>query len=162
MMPENWSALALGKWVAALLMAQWLTIPGSGRHGLTVLMVLMGVDLLTGVWAGMVKGDLSSMAGFQGVSRKLAILAFLLFMHWLQHVVDLELNLALAGSIGYSINELISIVENFSRIGVPIPSQLLGALLQAKKMRFTPATEEQLRQLREDADKDKSKGTSNG
>jgi toxin secretion/phage lysis holin len=144
----TWSALAVAKWIAAIFAAQWLIIPNGSRNALIALTVMMGIDLATGLWAAWISGGVNSTAGFKGVSKKVAILAFLLFVFWLQHVVQLDMNLELAGALGYSINEAVSIVENFARIGVPIPGPLLAALLQAKKLRFTPASEAQLDQLR--------------
>jgi phage-related holin len=38
------------------------------------------------------------------------------------------------GALGYIINEIISIVENCGRAGVPIPQQFLAALLSVQKM----------------------------
>lgn len=149
----QWSIPALAKWFVCLLIAEWLMVPAGSRQAFMVLTGFMAVDIVTGVWAGAATGKLDSTVGRKGVSKKLATLLFLLVLHWIEHVVNIELNLELAGALGYTVNEAISIIENFAVIGVPIPSQVIAALVAAKKLRITPATDEQLRALREDSDK---------
>ena len=143
------SPRAIGKWLAAFIAAQWLAIPGASRNAMFILVTLMGIDIVTGLWASYVTGQMSSEHGFKGISRKLAMLVFLLVAHFIEQAVGLELNVELAGAMAYSLNEGISIIENFYRLGVPIPSQLVAALLQAKNLKFNPATTQQMKALKD-------------
>lgn len=144
-----WSIPAAVKWFIAFIVGEWLLFPAAGRQALTTLAIFMVLDVATGLWASGMHGKIDSGVGRRGVSKKLATLAFLLVAHGIEHLVGAELNLEVVGAVGYTINEAISIIENFAVIGVPIPSPLVAALLQAKKLRISPATDEQLRALRD-------------
>lgn len=147
---HSYNFAAIGKWMIALYMAQWLAIPSASRGALVTLGTLMFMDMVSGIWAGAVCGQLSSTAGMRGVSKKLGTLALLLILHYIEVRTGIELNLELAGALAYSVNEAISIVENFDRIGVPIPSKVVEALMTVKRLRVMNATPEQLRRLRTD------------
>ena len=144
---EQWSPAAALKWVAAFFAAWWFNLPEGARTAMTTLMLLMAIDIVTGLWAALAQKALTSDKGWRGISRKLGVICFLIFAHFLEKAVNIELNLEIAGAIAYSVTECISIVENFSFIGVPIPAQLVAALLQAKKLRPAPATADEIRKL---------------
>lgn len=148
----NWefSPEALFKWLAALIIAQWMTIPVNGRESIFILVVLMGMDMVTGLWAGALRHEIDSSVGARGLSRKLATIMALLFCHWLERVSNIELNAEIAGSLAFGFNELISIVENFSRLGVPIPVKVIEMLARFQNLRLDAATTEQIRSLRLD------------
>lgn len=143
------STPALVKWFTAFILTYWLMFPAQARQAIGTLVIFMVIDVVTGLWASGLHGKIDSSIGRKGLSRKLATIAFLLVAHLIEHMSGAELNIEVVGAIGYTINEAISIIENFSVIGVPIPGPLVAALLQAKKLRINAATEDQLRELRE-------------
>jgi len=98
---------------------------GAWPQSLTVLLVAMGIDYLTGVAAAMKeKKGLNSHIGSWGLTRKGLTLLIVL----LAHQIDLLLNLdgvTMSGAIYfYLANELISITENYGRLGLPLPNRL--------------------------------------
>lgn len=99
---------------------------------MTILLVLIGIDYLTGVIASIVHKDLSSKVGYIGISRKVLIL----MMVSVSHQMDLLLGgseLIRNGAIFfYCANELLSITENVGRVGLPVPEVLKQAIQTLK------------------------------
>lgn len=98
---------------------------GMWTEALTFLVVAMGVDYVSGVAASLKEGKgLSSSLGFWGLARKgLALLIILL-----AHRVDVLLgshNMTMGAAVYFYIaNELISITENYGRLGLPLPDRI--------------------------------------
>ncbi|MFF2481530.1 holin family protein [Paenibacillus sp. NPDC058071] len=109
---------------------------GSWDESLTVLVVAMGLDYLSGVLASLREGrGLNSSFGAWGLARK----GLMLLVVLLAHRVDLLLNLpdvTMGAAIYFYIaNELISITENYGRIGLPMPDRIrkIIEILKEKK-----------------------------
>lgn len=99
-----------------------VTYAYGGWSGLLILLLMaMAVDYVSGVIASIKeKTGLNSMTGFWGLAKK----ALMLLIVMLGHRIDVEfgLNLVMNGAICfYLANELISITENCSRLGLPMP-----------------------------------------
>lgn len=101
---------------------------GGWSEALTVLLVSMGVDYITGVAAALLRKNgprgLSSAVGFRGLAMKGLILLVIL----LAYRIDLLLGTngaVMSGAIYFYIaNELISIAENYGELGLPFPERL--------------------------------------
>ena len=108
---------------------------GGWSATMTTLMIVMISDYLTGLLvAGVFKksnksdnGALESKAGFKGLCKKAIILLFVL--------IGYRLDLALgsnyikeAVTVGFIVNELLSIIENAGLMGVPLPSVITKAV----------------------------------
>ncbi|WFB57464.1 phage holin family protein [Paenibacillus sp. BR1-192] len=93
-----------------------------------ILLVFVIIDWLTGWAAAWINGELRSRVGYYGIARKVAI--FLLIM--VSHFIDMALGglqyFQNAVIFFYLANELLSIIENVGRMGVPIPQVLRGAV----------------------------------
>ena len=116
------------------------TLLGGWDSALVTLIVFMGVDFFTGVvTAAMGKskhtdsGGLSSKAGWFGLAKKVCTLLLI--------VVAVRMDILLgttyirdAVCISFCLNELLSIVENTSLMGVPFPPAIKKAIdvLQTK------------------------------
>lgn len=125
-------AAALGAWVLARVGAL-----------LPVLLVLLGVmilDYITGMVKAGIAGTLNSTRGWQGLLKKLmyavtvaiAMVAdYLLYIGGSQIGIDMHESAYFGTlvSIWLIINECMSILENLSEIGVPMPG-FLGRILQ--------------------------------
>ncbi len=99
---------------------------GSWSEPLTFLLVVMAIDYITGITAALrERSGLDSSVGFWGLVKKGLIMLVVL----LSHQIDLLLgsDMAKGGAIAfYTVNELLSVIENFGRMGVPLPPQLLA------------------------------------
>lgn len=97
---------------------------------LMIIDYIMGV-LVAAVWHNSPKsetGTLESRAGWKGLCRKGVVLLIVLVAARLDIVLGTSNIVRNAAIIGYSANELISIVENAGLMGVPIPSVIQKAI----------------------------------
>lgn len=108
---------------------------GSWVESLTVLLVAMGMDYVSGVAASIKEGKgLSSSLGAWGLARKGLMLLVILLAHRVDILLETN-NITMGAAIYFYIaNELISITENYGRIGLPLPEKIrkLIAVLKEK------------------------------
>lgn len=104
---------------------------------LTVFLITIIIDYLTGILASIKEGaGLDSQVGFWGLTRK----ALMLLVIVLAHQMDILINSGATDVIKtgaiyfYMSNELISITENYGRLGLPLPPKIrqIIAVLQNK------------------------------
>lgn len=98
---------------------------------LYALIAFVVIDYLTGVMCAIVDKKLSSNVGFKGIFRKVLIFV----MVGVGHVIDTQLIgdgsvLRTAVIFFYISNEGVSLLENASHIGLPIPQKLKDVLAQ--------------------------------
>ncbi|SDX38882.1 holin family protein [Paenibacillus sp. CF384] len=108
---------------------------GMWPESLTLLLVAMGTDYITGITAAIKEKKLNSSIGSWGIARKGIMLVVILLAHRVDILLELS-SIAMGGAIYfYLANELISITENLGRIGVPMPDRLrqLIEVLKNKK-----------------------------
>ncbi|MFC4778648.1 holin family protein [Paenibacillus sp. GCM10023252] len=99
---------------------------GMWMESMTFLMVAMGTDYVTGVAASIKEGKgLNSSFGAWGIARKGLMLLVILVAHRIDILLDVSNNMTMGAAIYFYIaNELISITENYGRLGLPLPEQL--------------------------------------
>ena len=95
------------------------------------LIVFMITDYVTGLMCGIIDKKLSSEVGFKGIFKKVLIFV----MVGIGHIVDRELIgsgevIRTAVIFFYLSNEGISLLENATRIGLPVPKKLRDILVQ--------------------------------
>lgn len=95
------------------------------------LVVLMLLDMITGIINGIMQKKLNSQILFEGLVKKI----YELILISAGHMID--------GALGFSLcmqtfifffiaNEALSIIENSAKIGVPIPQRIIDILEQLK------------------------------
>ena len=106
-----------------------------GMDGLIyALLAFSVIDYVTGIMCAIDKKELSSSVGFKGIARKIIIfslvgVANILDVYILGHVGVLRA----AVIFFYLSNEGISILENTSKLGLPVPEKLQNILQQLNK-----------------------------
>lgn len=106
-----------------------------GMDGLIyALLAFSVIDYITGIMCAIDKKELSSSVGFKGIARKIIIfslvgVANILDVYILGHVGVLRA----AVIFFYLSNEGISILENTSKLGLPVPEKLQNILQQLNK-----------------------------
>lgn len=107
---------------------------GSVTPLLMALIIFMIVDYCTGIFRAIIDHKLSSSIGFQGLLKKISIL----LMVGIANIIDV--NVIQSGSViksavtcFYISNEGISILENISKLGVPIPEKIKNVLLELQE-----------------------------
>ncbi|MCM3292419.1 holin family protein [Paenibacillus sp. MER 180] len=108
------SSIAASGGVAAFLFGGWPLL-------LQVLLIMTVADFITGIIAGGVEGKLKSKVGLVGIARKVFIFVIVSLAHQADTVLGDQHMLRDATVFFYMANEMLSIVENGGRIGVPIP-----------------------------------------
>ena len=100
-----------------------------------MLICAMVIDYVTGMLAASYNSELSSKKGIKGIVKKVGYLALVLasmIIDWLISQGLQQINVGITYSVFFAvlvavwliINELISVLENLSRMGVPIPNFL--------------------------------------
>lgn len=106
-----------------------------GMDGLIyALLAFSVIDYVTGIMCAIDKKELSSSVGFKGIARKIIIfslvgVANILDVYILGHAGVLRA----AVIFFYLSNEGISILENTSKLGLPVPEKLQNILQQLNK-----------------------------
>ncbi len=101
---------------------------------LYALLIFVVMDYLTGIMVAIIQKKLSSEVGFKGIFKKILIFA----MVGVAQVIDTQIVgigsvLRTAVIFFYLSNEGISILENVTLIGLPVPEKLKAALEQIKE-----------------------------
>lgn len=118
---------AVGGFVTALL--------GGWDYAMQLLVIAMAVDYISGVMVAGVwhksskseSGKLESRAGFKGLCRKGMILGLVLVAHYMDLAIGTQY-IRDAIVIGFSANEIFSILENLGLMGVEYPPVIKNAL----------------------------------
>ncbi|MBQ9664289.1 MAG: phage holin family protein [Oscillospiraceae bacterium] len=137
-MKEFWHIIqaafaAVGAWLGYFLAtAEGLVPLGSGSDGLLyALLIFVVIDYITGVMCAIDDHKLSSAVGFRGLCRKILTFMFV----GIAHVLDLHV-LGQAGVLRTAVifwalaNNGLSIIENSTHLGLPVPEQLKLVLEQ--------------------------------
>lgn len=115
---------------------------GEWNDVLTALAVFMMIDYVSGVFAAYINPNmaLNSQKGFRGILKKIMILLLIAVAH--------EIDRILGGTMIFSVvvyfylfNELLSVVENAAKAGLPIPDRLKDTLEQLMQEKAKKAGE---------------------
>ena len=118
--------------IAITALGGWLGYFLGGMDGLLIaLLVFVIIDYITGVMRAIAEKKLSSAIGFKGICRKVLVFAMVGVGHVLDtHVVGTGSALRSAVICFYLSNEGISLLENASHLGLPVPEKLREILSQ--------------------------------
>ncbi|MBS7531381.1 phage holin family protein [Hazenella sp. IB182353] len=112
---------AVGGGISSFSFGEWTQL-------LTILGVFLVVDFITGWIAAIHLKQLSSKVGAIGILKKLGMVLVVAMAHWMDTLLGTN-NIFRDGCIWfYLANEGLSIVENLTRSGVPVPSVIRRAL----------------------------------
>ena len=104
---------------------------GSFDDLLYALIAFVVADYITGVLKAIAEKNLSSAIGFKGICKKVCIFTLVGVANVLDvHIIGSGCILRSAVIFFYISNEGISIIENATKIGLPIPQQLQNTLLR--------------------------------
>ena len=128
MMKEFWNAIqfifaALGGWLGWFL---------GGCDGLLyALIAFVVVDYITGVMCAVVDKKLSSEVGFKGIFKKILIFLLVGIANLLdENIIGNGSVLRTAAIFFYLSNEGVSLLENATHLGLPVPEKLKSVLQQ--------------------------------
>jgi len=101
---------------------------GSPTSLVYAVLVFMAIDYITGVIAAGVTGKLNSNAGLKGIAKKFVMLAICVVAYQVDKIAGSGLIIRNACLYFYASNEVLSIIENAGRIGIPVPGALKNAI----------------------------------
>lgn len=107
------------------------SVDGLGM-AVTVLIGFMAIDYLTGIMSGVVNQNLNSRIGFNGIIRKIYYLMLVGSVYLLSVVIP---GIEYAGdgaAIAFCVLEFISITENGTKMGLPMPDFVKNILAIVK------------------------------
>jgi toxin secretion/phage lysis holin len=110
---------------------------GGWNSLLSILTLIIVLDFITGIIAAGVEGKLSSRLGFKGIAQKIIIFALVSVAHMIDLIFGEQHLVRDATIFFYMVNEMVSILENAGRVGLPVPAFLVKAieLLRTKSKR---------------------------
>ncbi|WP_026572510.1 phage holin family protein [Bacillus sp. UNC438CL73TsuS30] len=95
---------------------------------LQVLTAFIIFDYASGLLASGVEGKLSSKVGFKGIAKKLMIFCMVAVGHLVDKAIGQGHLIGDSIIFFYLGNELLSIIENAGRTGLPVPDQIKNAI----------------------------------
>jgi toxin secretion/phage lysis holin len=103
-----------------------------GLDGLVVALITVAVlDYISGFMCAVVEKTLSSEVGFRGIFKKVLIFCMVALGHVLDtHLIGAGSALRTAIIFFYIANEGLSLLENTTRLGLPVPGKLKDVLAQ--------------------------------
>jgi len=118
-------------------------IIGGWQLLLTILVVFMVIDIATGLIKALIKRKLNSKIGYKGFLKKAAIMLVIILANWLDMLTISEVPVFKTIAIYFYIGmEGLSILENLSQIGVPIPRVISKYINQLAKEEIPTDKEE--------------------
>lgn len=126
--------------VVAVIATFFTYLFGGWDAAIGILIILMVLDYITGVLNGYLTKTLNSEVGFKGLLKKFLILVVMIIAVMLDRLMNTgDWIFRTLVCYFYIANEGISLLENISLMGVPIPDKIKDALEQLNK----EGTEEQ-------------------
>jgi toxin secretion/phage lysis holin len=95
---------------------------------LQILLAFVVFDYVTGLLASGVEGKLSSKVGFKGIAKKIMIFCLVAVGHLVDKAIGEGHVVSDTIVFFYLGNELLSILENAGRTGLPVPEQIKSAV----------------------------------
>ncbi len=107
------SIVAIGGGAASYLFGGWSSL-------LEILLAFVIIDYITGFVAAGIEGKLASEVGLKGIAKKVFIFVMVAAAHLADQAAGTQI-IRDAAIFFYLANELLSIIENSGRIGLPVP-----------------------------------------
>lgn len=95
---------------------------------LHLLLLLMGLDIVTGVFKAWKNQNLWSRKSLFGYARKILVLVVIILANVVDQVLGLQGAVTYATVLFYIANEGLSILENLAQLGVVVPDKLAEKL----------------------------------
>lgn len=106
---------------------------GGWSTALDLLLAFVVIDYISGIIAAGMESRLSSSIGYRGILKKVSIFIIVAAAHLVDCALGTAHTFREAAAFFYMANELLSIVENAGRIGLPVPGILQQAIEVLRK-----------------------------
>jgi toxin secretion/phage lysis holin len=105
---------------------------GGWDKALYALVIVVILDYITGMLKAIFNKQLSSEIGYKGIIKKILIFVVVVLANILQVNMGIEIPLREIVITFFACNEGLSILENSSQMGLPIPQKIKDVLLQLR------------------------------
>src|SRR5699024_9190725 len=95
---------------------------------LHLLILLMALDIITGIFKALKEGNLWSRKSLFGYARKILVLVVIILANVVDQILSLNGAVTYATVLFYIVNEGLSIIENLAKVGVLVPNGLADKL----------------------------------
>lgn len=117
------------KWFIASGAAAAAYLFGGWDQSMAVLLFFVIADYITGFIAGAIEGKLNSEVGYKGIFKKVLIFTVVAIAHQIDVFTGSDSQMIMTATVAFYVwNELLSILENVGRTGLPLPDILLRAV----------------------------------
>jgi toxin secretion/phage lysis holin len=99
-----------------------------GVKYLDLLMVLMAIDIVTGIFKAIKLNKLRSLTSWLGYARKIGTFGIIIVANVIDIILGLNGMVSLATVLFYMYYEILSITENAGQLGMKVPSIILDKL----------------------------------
>jgi toxin secretion/phage lysis holin len=123
-------ALHVGKWVSTAALALWLSLPAS----IAALIAFVVADFVTGLLASFIQKRVDSDKALRGFVRKCMLIGLVLILHFAEGSLGREIGVEKWLSAYFIVIEVISIIENCAKAGIPIPALVVDGLLKVREL----------------------------
>lgn len=100
---------------------------GTIDYSIIFLLLVMVLDMVTGIGCGFIEKSLSSDKAIRGVFKKLFVLVYVIIAHHIDVMLDINY-VRIGVCYMYGAGEVLSIIENGTKLGVAIPEPIKKAL----------------------------------
>lgn len=145
--------LQAGKYVTVATLGVSLSIPTA----VMTLVAFVLADFITGLLAAFVLRRVDSGTALRGFVTKCMLVGLVLVMHAAEQTLGKEIGVETWLSGYFIVIEVISIVENCSRAGVPVPKKLMDVLLQVQKLYPRPMSAAEMQRAQAKLDRQRAK-----
>lgn len=120
-------------WFIGSIISLSFLITGGEDKMMNCLIILMTIDYLTGVAKAIIIEKVNSKAGFKGLLKKMVMIGVIVLAHQIDLLFDGKFAVK-SLTIGILLsNEGLSILENASICGIPVPKRLKNMLEQYRE-----------------------------
>ncbi|WP_227397368.1 phage holin family protein [Jeotgalibacillus aurantiacus] len=113
---------------------------------LDFLLILMAIDVVTGIFKAIKNHNLWSRKSLFGYARKILIFGVIIVANIIDQVLGMNGAITYATVMFYIANEVLSIIENLAEVGVLVPKEIAERLLviQTDKQQISNEIKEEL------------------
>lgn len=126
-------------WMYSIILFLIFSLTGGEDKAIKAVLIAMLIDYISGIIKAIYLKNLSSKIGVKGIIKKIMILMVITAAHQIDLLLELEMikiNMRFVTICFYCSNEVISLLENVSRMGIPVPQQLVEILEQCKNKKI--------------------------
>jgi toxin secretion/phage lysis holin len=128
------SAIAAWKWIAAIIVATWVSIP----HSVQILLCMASFDYASGIARAIIKHEFCASKLGAGFVRKCLMLLLLAATHKATDAFHVDFDIAGVVVLGFIVNEFASVARNCKEAGLPIPQIVVDFMANAKNLLKRP------------------------